>query len=110
MEKDRWAKILTARLPPRKARKTITERLAMPVQKPSLKPNETPAMAGSLIGEGSAMGSASTLKVGSYLKKQHDEKEAAELAAKEAEEKAASDSKAKARDSRKKELRAEPEN
>lgn len=73
--------------PPPKPRKRISEPLPdLPVQKPSLKHNETPAMVGSMIGESSLLGEASTLQVGSYLKKAHDEKEAAELAAKKAAE------------------------
>ena len=64
----------------------------IPVQKPSLKPNETPAMTGSLIGEASNLGTASTLAVGSQLKAEHDKKEAAKLAA----EKAAEEAKEKA--------------
>ena len=73
--------------PPPKPRQRISEPLPdLPVQKPSLKHNETPAMVGSMIGESSLLGEASTLQVGSYLKKAHDEKEAAELAAKKAAE------------------------
>jgi hypothetical protein len=40
------------------------------------------------------------LKVGSYLKKEHDEKEAAKLAAEKAEEDAQSQAKANAREAR----------
>lgn len=80
--------------PAPKPRQRISEPLPpLPVQKPSLKPNETPPMEGSLIGEGSSLGTASTLEVGSYLKKEHDDKEAAKLAA----EKAAEDAKTKSK-------------
>ena len=80
--------------PAPKPRQRISEPLPpLPVQKPSLKPNETPPMAGSLIGAGSTLDTASTLEVGSYLKKEHDDKEAAKLAAEKAAEAAKTKSK-----------------
>lgn len=80
--------------PEPKPRQRITEPLPpLPVQKPSLKPNETPGIEGSLIGKASSLGTASTLEVGSYLKKKHDDEEATKLAA----EKAAEDAEIKSK-------------
>ena len=81
---------------------------AMPVQKPSLKPNETPAMTGSMIGEASSLGPASTLKVGSLLKQEHDEKEAAKLAAEAAAKDAELKAKTDAREARRLERQGRP--
>ena len=87
--------------PPPKPRVRITEPLPdAPTQKPSRSRGETVAMSGSQIGPASRLSSASTLKVGSYLKKEHDEKEAAKLAEETAEEEAQSNAKAKAREAR----------
>lgn len=81
--------------PARKAKPRIGTPIPdAPVQKPSRKPNDTPATPGSLIGSASAIGSAttitqgSTLAVGSYLKKQVEEEKAAAKAAKDAEREA----------------------
>lgn len=91
--------------PPSKPREKISKPLpALPAQKPSLKPNETPAMAGSMIGEASSLGTASTLRVGSRLKQEHDEKEAAKLASEKAEEEAALNAKKQAREARRRKL------
>lgn len=87
--------------PPPKPRKRIAEPLPeMPQQKPSRTRGETVAMSGSQIGPASTLSTASTLKVGSYLKKEHDEKEAAKLSAEKAEEEAQSKAKANAREAR----------
>ncbi len=73
---------------------------APPVQKPSLKRNETVPMVGSMIGESSVLEEASTLKVGSYLKKEHDDAEAAKLEADKAAEEAKAQEEKEAQDAR----------
>lgn len=93
--------------PPRTPRVKISKPLPpLPTQKPSLKPNETPPLTGSMIGEASGLGEASTLKVGSFLKKEHDEKEAAKLAEEKAKEDAETKAKTQAREARR--LRLQP--
>lgn len=79
-------------------RKRISPKLPEPPkQKPSLKSGETQAMSGSLLGAGSGLGRASTLEVGSFLKKDYEEKEAAKRAADEAKEAAKAKAKAEAK-------------